>query len=101
MGADPESPVSIGKQRRNFIRQKRRGVFLIEDGESRSIVSCETLFGCQSEIAIWRLRNRANGILGQALFDMPNVMYVLRNSFLWIELRRRHSRAGVSGANAK
>ena len=91
-GPHPQRAVPSAAQARDVV-VGQRGIGGVEDGEVHAVEADQAFFGCQPDVAVPGLRDRADRSLRQAVAGSPVVGGVLGDERARIECRRRHRRS--------
>ncbi len=83
--ADPEGPVARLEQRLDPVVVHRLRVSRVEDREADAVEAHQAFLGAHPEVAVTRLENRRDGVLGQPRVARPHVVAVLREGHGRIE----------------
>src|SRR5687767_13928523 len=70
---NPEPALPVELKLSDSTAGQFRGVGRVEDHEFHAIEPCQTMEGCDPQIAVWCLSNGIDGIVGQTLLRLPRI----------------------------
>jgi hypothetical protein len=92
--AKPKRAVAVLKQTPDIVAGQLRRVLGVVDGEFNAVEANCSSFGSQPQIAVARLQNGMDGILGQPVLNVPGLAFVAAGTLAVIERKAGLEKAG-------